>query len=212
MTMVPPDSQSSRQITRTYRAAIRLGEDFITLEETITLPLEASDEEITQAVELGWRIYTAQHTALERQVAALREAHGPQAAPASPGVRDPEAPASEKQRSYIARLQRSLRWSEEEMRSYASERGYDLLVLSKGQASEFIDGLKRLSEEAEPYDASAHPLTEQQHKALGRLAGQRGLDLDAEARRLYSVAAGELTEQQASELIVALQRNRTDEG
>ena len=38
-------------VTRTYRAAIRCGEDFITIEETIALPPTASDAEIAQAVD-----------------------------------------------------------------------------------------------------------------------------------------------------------------
>jgi len=42
----PRKSGEERLVSRTYRAAIRLGEDFITLEETITLPLDASDEEV----------------------------------------------------------------------------------------------------------------------------------------------------------------------
>ena len=46
----PRKSSDERLVSRTYRAAIRLGEDFITLEETISLPLDASDEEVTQAV------------------------------------------------------------------------------------------------------------------------------------------------------------------
>ena len=37
-----------RMVSRTYRAAIRIGEDFITMEETIALPLDASDEEVTR--------------------------------------------------------------------------------------------------------------------------------------------------------------------
>jgi hypothetical protein len=44
-------------VSRTYRAAIRIGEDYVTLEETIVLPLDASDEEVAKAVDLGWRIY-----------------------------------------------------------------------------------------------------------------------------------------------------------
>ncbi len=43
-------------VARTFRAAIRIGEDFYTVEETITLPIDAGDEEIAQAVNTGLRI------------------------------------------------------------------------------------------------------------------------------------------------------------
>ena len=49
----PRKNSDERMVSRTYRAAIRIGEDFITMEETIALPLDASDEEVTQAVDLG---------------------------------------------------------------------------------------------------------------------------------------------------------------
>ncbi len=137
-----------RSVTRTYRTAIRLGEDFITLEETISLPLGASDEEVQQAVELGWRIYQAQRAALEAQVASVRES---QPAPAPIVVRDPDAPASDKQRHYIATLQEQLAWSNEQLGVYANEHTVDLVTMTKGQASSFIDGLKRLAEERTRY-------------------------------------------------------------
>jgi hypothetical protein len=43
--MASPRKSDDRTVARTYRAAIRIGEDFITLEETIALPIDASDEE-----------------------------------------------------------------------------------------------------------------------------------------------------------------------
>src|SRR3954464_2003447 len=93
----PRKSGDDRMVSRTYRAAIRLGEDFITLEETIALPLDASDEEVTQAVDLGGRIYRAQREAVETQIADVRATVG---AAAPIVVRDPDAPASDKQRNY----------------------------------------------------------------------------------------------------------------
>ena len=69
----PRKSGDDRMVSRTYRAAIRLGEDFITLEETVTLPLDASDEEVTQAVDLAWRIYRAQREAADAQIAVLEK-------------------------------------------------------------------------------------------------------------------------------------------
>lgn len=207
-------SRDERSVTRTYRAAIRLGEDFITLEETITLPIDASDDEVQQAVDLGWRIYRAQREAVEGQIATVREG---QAAAAPITVRDPDAPASEKQRNYIATLQDNLSWSNEQLAGYASEHGVDLVTMTKGQASGFIDGLKKLADErarynaeskarmaAEPAEAPAgggQPASERQLQALARLAQSRALDLDAEAERRYGVASEQLSDEQARAML-----------
>src|SRR5512143_1611249 len=104
----PRKGGDERLVSRTYRAAIRIGEDFITLEETIALPLDASDEEVAQAVDLGWRIYRAQREAAEAQASEIRSAIG---TPQPITVRDPDAPASDKQRNYIATLQEQISWS-----------------------------------------------------------------------------------------------------
>jgi hypothetical protein len=203
---MPTPRDDERSITRTYRTAIRIGEDFITLEETINLPIDASDEEVIQAVELGWRIYSAQREAIERQIAGVREAQ-PQPAPFT--VRDPESPASDKQRNYIAALQDDLTWTSEQLTGYAGEQGVDLVTLTKGQASGFIDGLKKLAEERRSgygeSSAKAEPLSEKQHQALLKIAQARSLDLDAETGRRYGAAAAELSTEQARELIAEWQ-------
>src|SRR3954452_13285730 len=108
----PRKSGDERMVSRTYRAAIRIGEDFITLEETIALPLDASDEEVAQAVDLGWRIYRAQREAAEAQASEIRSAIGP---PPPFTMRAPGAPASDKQRNYIATLQEQISWSSEQL-------------------------------------------------------------------------------------------------
>lgn len=218
----PRNSGDERLVSRTYRAAIRIGEDFITLEETITLPIDASDEEVVQAVELGLRVYRAQREAVEAQITAIRESSG---APPQITVRDPDAPASEKQRNYIGALQEDLAWSNEQLASYAQEQSVDLLTMTKGQASTFIDGLKRLSEDRSSYGADGkgkpqaaraddqpavaqngrsgdgQPVNEKQIHALDRLAQQNGLDLDTEARRRFGVVAHGMTYDQASALL-----------
>jgi hypothetical protein len=148
----PRKGSDERLISRTYRAAIRIGEDFITLEETISLPLDASDEEVAQAVDLGWRIYRAQREAAEAQIGETRSSAG---APAPIVVRDPDSPASDKQRNYIAALQDDLSWNSEQLAGYASDQELDLVTMTKGQASTFIDGLKKLAEERSQYDAAA---------------------------------------------------------
>jgi hypothetical protein len=217
-----PAKRDERSVTRTYRAAVRLGEDFITLEETITLPIDASDAEVQQAVELGWRVYRAQREAVEQQIAYVRETQSG-AAPIT--VRDPDAPASEKQRNYIAALQDDLSWTHEQMAIYASEHGVDLVTLTKGQASGFIDDLKRLAEDRGRYSAAtpapvraraagdaAQPASERQLQALARLAHSRAVDLDAEIEQRFGVAAAALTQEQASSLISEWQAARGRSG
>lgn len=225
-----------RMVSRTYRAAIRIGEDFITMEETIALPLDASDEEVTQAVELGWRIFRAQREAADAQVTDIRSAIG---TPAPITVRDPDSPASDKQRNYIVTLQDNLAWNSEHLAAYAEEQNVDLVTMTKGQASVFIDGLKKLAEERTAYGdggrakapasapqparaaepatpaasagpaSSSHsgpPVNEKQIHAMERLAQQHGLDLDKESRQRFDVDAHGLSYEQASSLLRELQR------
>jgi hypothetical protein len=223
----PRKSGDDRSVTRTYRAAIRIGEDFVTLEETIALPLDASDEEVAQAVDLGWRIYRAQREAAEAQAAEIRSAIG---TPQPITVRDPDAPASDKQRNYIATLQEQISWSSEQLAAYAQEQELDLVTMTKGQASVFIDGLKKLAEDRPAYGdgrakaapapraeaaapaaaparpADGTPVNEKQIHAMERLAQQQGLDLDMESRRRFGVVAHGLTYDQASTLLRELQR------
>jgi hypothetical protein len=211
-----PQRNDERSVTRTYRAAVKLGDDYITLEETVTLPIDASDEEVAQAVDLGLRIYRAQREAIDAQVTTMREAQG---APAPIVVRDPDAPASDKQRNYIAALQDDLQWSAEHLGGYAHEQNVDLVTMTKGQASVFIDGLKKLADERGRYPAQvaipeppanaardAAPASEQQLRALQKLANDKGLNLDDEAQRRYSAAPNALTSDQAAALLREWQR------
>ncbi|NJO05808.1 MAG: hypothetical protein HC876_09965 [Chloroflexaceae bacterium] len=208
------ERSSDSGVTRTYRAAIRLGEDYITLEETITMSLDASDEDIQQAVALGWRVYQAQQSAIEQQIAALRDHYD---GGATPVIREPDAPASDKQRSYLARLQRDLHWTEEEMVGYSSQRGFELLALTKGQASELIDELKRLADErptasvpatpeTTPVDFSTAPISERQMNALTQLARTRGVNLYELTRQRFNIELENLSMWQAGELIDILQK------
>src|SRR5262245_670083 len=225
----PRKSGDERLVSRTYRAAIRLGEDFITLEETITLPVDSSDEEVAQALDLGCRIHRAQREAAEAQAADVRSAAP---APAPITIRDPDAPASDNQRNYIASLQDKLAWNSEQLATYAEEHNVDLVTMTKGQASGFIDGLKKLAEERAQYGDGARgkgqtpradeangsaparptdsgegtPVNEKQLHALERLAQQQGLDLDMETRRRYGLVAHGLTFEQASALLREWQR------
>ena len=133
-------------VSRLYRTATKIGEDFVTIEEVITLPIGASDADIRQAADLGWRIYHAQSEAAQKQLERVRFGHAP-LQPADAPMRNPDAPATEKQRNYIARLQDDLAWTNEQLISYADECSVDLVQMSKAGASNFIDGMKRLLDE-----------------------------------------------------------------
>jgi hypothetical protein len=216
---MPSPKSDERSVTRTYRTAIKLGDDYLTIEETITLPVGASDEEVQQAVDLGLRIFRAQREAVEQQVAAAREAQGP---PAAITVRDPDAPASDKQRNYIATLQDNLSWTSEQLTGYAAEHNVDLVTMTKGQASGFIDGLKKLADERARYGAEprpdhraprpasddpladgvgSQPASDRQLQALARLAQGRALDLDEETERRFGVLSADLSDEQARMLL-----------
>ncbi len=200
---MPAKPQNERSVTRTYRAAIKLGDDFITIEETITLPIDADDQMVQQAIDLGWRIFRRQHEVAEQQIAYLREQHAP-----SITMRDPDAPASERQRNFIAALQQELGWSNEQLAAFAHQHGIDLVTLNKSQASAFIDELKRLGDEQqrqimaeERARYASQPATERQRSALTKLAQTLALDLDAETQRRFAVPAQSLTAEQAATLI-----------
>ncbi|MBO9347205.1 hypothetical protein [Chloroflexus sp. MS-G] len=216
---MPAKPQSERSVTRTYRTAIKLGDDFITIEETITLPIDADDQMVQQAVDLGWRIFRSQREAVEQQIAHIREQHTVATAIT---VRDPDAPASERQRNFIAALQQALGWSGEQLASFAQQHGYDLVSLNKGQASAFIDELKRLSDEQqrvaiaeERARYAGQPASEKQRAAIASLARDLGLDPDTEAQRRFQVSVAQLSNEQAATLIgewQTLQRTLAREG
>ena len=147
-------------ITRTFRAAIRIGEDFITLEETIHLPPDATDDQITQAVNIGWRIYEKQRTAIEEQVTLTREGRIHQRPLIDePASYSPPAPlASDKQRGFIAALQDRLRWTSEQMEAYSTEQGISLIGMTKAQASTLIDSLQKLIREEGIIENFARPI------------------------------------------------------
>lgn len=143
-------------VIRTLRAAVKVGDDYYTIEETITLPPTASDEQISQAVATGLRMYEAQRAAVEAQVRDLREHVVVQPLPVQ--IREPDAPASEKQRQYMEYLLKELSWDYERLIAFANERMLNLLTLTKREASELIDELKGLlageSETSAPAEAA----------------------------------------------------------
>ena len=224
---MPPrkTTNDERTVSRTYRAAIRIGEDFITLEETVTLPADATDEDVSKAVGLGLRIYQTQREAIEAQIATLREEA---ATPAPITVRDPESPASDKQRNFIANLQDGLGWSNERLATYANDQGIDLVTVTKGQASVFIDQLKKVAEAGTAYNTSDRKeitnhasgsngthqqegslVNDKQLHALERLADQHGFDLHSEAQERFGVSIDEMSSNQAATLLREWQRSST---
>ena len=59
----------------------------------------------------------------------------------------PGGPASDAQRNYIATLQDKLTWTSEQMAAYADNWGLDLVTMTKRQASDLINNMKRMAEE-----------------------------------------------------------------
>ena len=219
-------------VSRTFRAAIRIGEDFYTVEETVTLPLDASDETIAQAVNTGLKIYEAQRMAAESQVRELRAQVATSPLPIQ--IREPDAPASDKQRSYLDYLVNELGWDQERLHAFATEHNYDLLKINKREASELIDRMKAqldarggdetapAAEEAAPQQAEpvaepepAHQAilpvgdlaTSRQVKALERLAEERAIDTSAEmAARYGGRALTQLSIDEAGQLLTEWQQ------
>jgi hypothetical protein len=217
-------------ISRTFRAAIRIGEDFYTVEETITLPLDAGDEEIARAVEVGMRIYEAQRAAAEGQIRDLRSQVVSNPLPVQ--IREPDAPASEKQRAYMDYLLNELGWDTGRLQEFAAERRFDILTLNKRDASELIDQMKAQLEarsgekDAAPVEApTAAPTvpaptrqailpvgelaTQRQVKALERLAEERGVDVAGEMEaRFGGRSFNELSIDEAGQLLTEWQQRR----
>ncbi len=217
-------------VTRTYRAAIRVGEDYITIEETISLPPTASDSDIAQAVDTGLRIYRAQQAAIESQMQAIRELH-----PSGPvRILDPESPASDKQRSYLEYLIATLNVSDEQMQRTLREHSASYETLTKGAASEIIDQLKQqldqrgtaevaetavgaapgseqvpLTEAVATRTPTGNPASTRQIAALQRVAAQHGIDLADELRSRFGTATvEELSSAEAGALLQELQSRR----
>lgn len=68
-----PESAPTGQARHIYRASVKLGEDFRTLECKITVPIGASDELIREAQATAQRVRQAQADETERDIDAMRE-------------------------------------------------------------------------------------------------------------------------------------------
>ncbi|HEX6292972.1 MAG TPA: hypothetical protein VFZ66_27565 [Herpetosiphonaceae bacterium] len=119
-------------VTTIYRVAVKVGEDFYTLESAITLPPDATPEQIDQAVATRDAIHAAQAPGVNAIVAALKDAAG--------------EPASPEQRGFIYRLLPQVGWQEADLVAYLDEHGQTPETLTKRQASKLIDYLKRIKD------------------------------------------------------------------
>ncbi len=213
-------------VTRTLRAAVKIGDDYYTIEETISLPPTADDDQIAQAVDAGLRMYTAQREAVEAQVRNLREQVVSQPLPVQ--LREPDAPASDKQRAYMDFLARELNIDGDQLAMIANEHNMDLHTLTKREASELIDVLKKRQEagnadgaEEDSHEEAPAPqakpaqpalpmgdrITQRQIRALDRLAEERGVDLDAEVQERFGERpVDQLTTDEAGRLLGELQQ------
>lgn len=197
-TTTTPSTPTMPMIARTLRAAVKLGDNYWTVEETITLPTNATDEEIAVTVATGLRIYEAQRIAVEEQVCVLRD----QLPPPLATMREPDAPASEKQRTYMEYLLREIGWDTNRLNAFAAERNLNVLTLTKREASELIDLLKHVkagapievvapqqalvaTQPARQRQTVGESATQRQIRALERLIEERGIDVDAELHERF---------------------------
>ena len=164
-------AQHPATVTRVMRASIKIGHDFLTLEESVVLPVGANDAAIAEAVATGLRIFQAQQSAIEEQISGIR-ANPP--APRSP------KPATANQISFIERLAGNVGHS---IASAVETCGFVVEGLTSDQASRVIDLLKLAeigtdaapagtavdSDEPVPASRATQPITEQQGRAITAL-------------------------------------------
>jgi len=141
---LPPEPPANAGTVRhVYRTTIKIGDDFRTLECEITVGAGATDEQISVAIDTARRVRQAQAEDTEREIEAMRE----DAQLAGSGrssrytIRDPEAPASAKQRNAIDRLAASKGWDSSRLVNFCELAGVPLLNLTKGGASWLIHAL-----------------------------------------------------------------------
>jgi hypothetical protein len=146
-------------VQHTLRAAVRIGEDFYTVEQVVTLPIGATDEQIQAAADTGMRMYVEQQAAVSWQIGQVREAAAANGSTSGGPVtvREPDAPASDNQRRFMGRLQDDLSWSSAQMAQWAESQNVDLVSLTKGQASTLIDTMIRIRDGVEPRPEFSRP-------------------------------------------------------
>lgn len=195
--MASKKAQSEPSVSRTYRAAVKIGEDYVTIEETITLDVDATDDQITQAVELGWRIFKAQQDSAKAQILEARESYGD----------DRERIALPSQLERISDLQRILGWDAQQLADFLAERRLDGSKLSRRQASLVVDQLRRLIDEQHRDAAPAHA---SQIEAIKRKASELNVEVEVAITKVIgdSTTLETLTYGEANQLIQRMQSGR----
>lgn len=195
--MASKKAQSEPSVSRTYRAAVKIGEDYVTIEETITLDVDATDDQITQAVELGWRIFKAQQDSAKAQILEARESYGD----------DRERIALPSQLERISDLQRILGWDAQQLADFLAERRLDGSKLSRRQASLVVDQLRRLIDEQQRDAAPAHA---SQIEAIKRKASELNVEVEVAITKVIgdSATIDTLTYGEANQLIQRMQSGR----
>jgi hypothetical protein len=122
---------------------VKLGDNYHTFESDITLPVGADDAQIAAALDTAKRIRQAQSADALEEIDAMSEniqlsGNGRSSRYA---IRDPEAPASTKQRNAIDRLAAAKNWDTSRLVSFCELAGVPLLTLTKAGASWLIDAL-----------------------------------------------------------------------
>lgn len=195
--MASKKAQSEPSVSRTYRAAVKIGEDYVTIEETITLDIDATDEQIAHAVELGWRIFKAQQDSAKAQILEARESYGD----------DRERIALPSQLERISDLQRLLGWDAQQLADFLAERRLDGSKLSRRQASLVVDQLRRLIDEHQRDAAPAHA---SQLEAIKRKANELNVEVAVAIAKVIGESAtiDTLTYGEANQLIQRMQSSR----
>jgi hypothetical protein len=195
--MASKKAQSEPSVSRTYRAAVKIGEDYVTIEETITLDIDATDEQIAHAVELGWRIFKAQQDSAKAQILEARESYGD----------DRERIALPSQLERISDLQRVLGWEAQQLADFLAERRLDGSKLSRRQASLVVDQLRRLIDEQQ---RDAAPANTSQIEAIKRKANELNVEVAVAIAKVIGESAtiDTLTYGEANQLIQRMQSSR----
>ena len=190
---MPAPARPQSSVTRTLRAALKIGEDYVTIEESITLASDASDDEIHAAVAFGWRVYTQQREAIEAQISEMRDAYGS----------DRERAALPSQLRTIDNLQRVLGWDAAQLANYLAERRLDITLLTRRQASTLIEQLRRLFDDQQRDEG---PINKGQYDVIQRVATSTQTDIAAAIRQHLNidVSLADLIYGEATRLIAML--------
>jgi hypothetical protein len=127
-------------VVQVYRQSVKIGEDFTTIESDICVRVDATDEEIAQAVATSTRIYEQQSMAVGAQVAQVRSAGAEARARAARSAR-----ATDRQTRAIANLVQAKGLDPEKLADLKGMVGIPQDgALNRGQASALIAVLQEL--------------------------------------------------------------------